>query len=94
MSAAVMTAYRQSVRRRVARKVHSCQWGNCPDSRSIHPGDVYLEATEFPGGESGYATHAGQPIRMAVCARCACGFGHDHLLEPVPVEQVYRDGLA
>lgn len=64
-----------SVRRRVARTPKRC--GEHPIKR----GDVYLEWTEFPGGEAGYADHAGHPVRMAECADCARRYGRAALLE-------------
>jgi hypothetical protein len=75
------------VRRRVARKQHLCQWGDC---RRINPGDVYVESTSFPGHDSGYATSAGHPVRMALCARCALGYGYDL---DIPYDQLCREGL-
>ncbi len=81
-------------RRRTARKAHACgfqSWGGC----SIVPGDVYLEVVEFPGGESGTATNAGRPVRMAVCARCVGRTDRTRLeaLDPIPYEQCCRQGL-
>jgi len=45
-----------------ARKPHRCNW--C--GGLIVPGEQYVVATEFPGGEAGYADAAGHPVRMAV----------------------------
>jgi hypothetical protein len=75
-------------RRRVARKTHRCQFGDC---KTIPIGDVYVESTSFPGHDSGYATHAGHPVRMALCARCAHRFGYGDL--DIPFDQLCRDGL-
>ena len=83
--------YRSIGRRRMARTAHPACGGYCP---TIQPGEVYLEVVEFPGGESGYATSAGHPVRMAVCARCACASGNGHLLGDMPLDQLYGQGLA
>ena len=71
-----------ATRRRVARKPH---W--CSDHHRIEPGDVYIEHTEFPGGDAGYADAAGHPVRMAECAICAARYDRADLLEPVPDRQ-------
>jgi hypothetical protein len=71
-------------RRRVARKSHSCP--SCDEWRIIKRGDVYLEHTEFPGGDAGYADAAGHPVRMPECADCATRYGRAHLLNPVVKE--------
>lgn len=47
----------------------------------IAPGDLYIEHTEFPGGEAGYADAAGHPMRMAECRDCATRYGRGHLIE-------------
>lgn len=80
-------AFRQVGRRRVARKTHAACGGYCPP---ILPGDVYMELTELPGGESGHADSAGHPVRMAVCASCACKHGDYQSVFPVPAEQLAR----
>ncbi|MCZ4557933.1 hypothetical protein O4215_20440 [Rhodococcus maanshanensis] len=68
-------------RRRVARKARLACGGYC---RRIQPGEVYLEHTEFPGGDAGYADAAGHPVRMAECADCARRYGRGPLLaDPV-----------
>lgn len=60
----------QKVRR--AAKTHSCEGYRCPRKPTrIKPGEHYLLCTEFPGGELGYADHAGHPIRFKYCADCA-----------------------
>lgn len=60
---------------RRARKVHlSC-------CKAIQPGDLYIEHTEFPGGESGYADGAGHPVRMAECRTCAERYGRKPLID-------------
>lgn len=83
--------YNTHARRRVARKAHLGCGGYCP---TIQPGEVYLEVVEFPGGESGYATSAGHPVRMAVCAPCALRNGSGILLlDPIPYDQLCRQGL-
>lgn len=80
-------------RRRIARKTHHCEGTNHTSSQ-IKPGDVYLEHTEFPGSFLGFADTVGHPIRRAQCAVCATTHGLGYLLEPVPTEQAYRDGLV
>ncbi len=82
-----MRPVRTVYRRRMARKMHPACGGYCPP---IRPGDVYLEVTELPGGESGYADSAGHPVRMAVCASCACTHGDWPEIHPVPTEQMDR----
>ncbi|MDH6282904.1 hypothetical protein [Prescottella agglutinans] len=62
-------------RRRVARTWHYC----CPSHR-IQPGDVYLEHTEFPGSDVGWADAAGHPVRHRECSECALRYGRGHLL--------------
>lgn len=69
------------VRRRVARSPKRCSETALWEGHPIGPGDVYLEWTEFPGGESGYADHAGHPVRMAECADCARRYGRAALLD-------------
>jgi len=68
-------------RRRVARKEHLC-FGCVSGRRRIQPGEVYLEKTEYPGGELGYADFARRPFRMRQCSECATHYGHAHLLQP------------
>lgn len=65
---------RALTRRRVARKAHHCCGLN------IRPGDTYLEHTEFPGDDAGYADAAGHPVRHAECEHCARRYGRGHLL--------------
>lgn len=92
MTAAVRTGNCTTGRRRVARKDRFC--GRLTDwCLPIRRGDVYLESTEFPGGDSGYADTAGRPVRMAVCAPCVCARHDGHLLDPIPYEQCARQGL-
>lgn len=71
-----MTA--STIRRRVARTRHTCTSSEWP--HPIRPGEVYLERTEFPGDDLGYADAAGHPVRHAQCAECAQGSGRGHLL--------------
>lgn len=54
-----------------ARKSYPCD-GVYPVSSTIQikPGDKYILATEYPGGQSGYADDAGRPVRMRICAAC------------------------
>lgn len=73
--------YRTHTIGRVAAKSHRCATrGTWAADHSIRKGDPYLEHIEFPGGESGYATSAGRPVRMAECAACAEACGRGHLL--------------
>lgn len=65
-----MTAFTMRVRR--ARKPRfGCH--------SIRAGELYIEHTEFPGGEAGWADAAGHPVRMAECRFCAERYGRGHL---------------
>ncbi|WP_301119839.1 hypothetical protein [Mycolicibacterium fortuitum] len=51
--------------------------------RGCHPiraGELYIEHTEFPGGDSGYADAAGHPVRMAECRQCAERYGRGELI--------------
>jgi hypothetical protein len=70
--------------RRVARKRRPACGGYCP---AIQPGDVYLEHTEFPGDDMGWASAAGHPVRHAECAACATRYGRAHLLNPTPTKE-------
>ena len=85
-----VTHHRYRHTRRVARTKHTCSWGHCPRVRVIAPSDVYVESIEFPGADSGYATQAGHPVRMALCAPCAVSFGYE---VDIPYEQLVRQGL-
>ena len=55
-----------------ARTRHQCKWGDC---RTIEPGERYVVAVEYPGGDTGYADTAGHPVRMAICSDCAAKVG-------------------
>lgn len=57
-------------RRVTARKVHWCDWCGLP----IKVGTAYVLATEFPGGEAGYADYAGRPVRFTVHAAPPCSY--------------------
>jgi hypothetical protein len=46
----------------------------------VRPGELSIEHTEFPGGDSGYADSAGHPVRMAECRSCAERYGRGPLL--------------
>lgn len=59
------STYRETVR--TAAKVHVC--ADC--HQPINVGDRYVIATEYPGGESGYADAAGHPVSLKVCGTCA-----------------------
>ena len=63
---------------RVVRRVARTPRNGC---HPIKPGDAYLEWTEFPGGEAGYADYAGHPVRMAECGECARRYGRAALLD-------------
>lgn len=63
---------------RRARKTHPGCGGYC---KPIQPGELYIEHTEFPGGDSGYADGAGHPVRMAECSACAERYGRGHLFD-------------
>lgn len=65
------------VKVRRARATRPACGGRCP---SIKPGDLYIEWTEFPGGDAGYADAAGHPVRMAECRRCAERYGRGKLI--------------
>jgi hypothetical protein len=67
-----------TMRPRRARKTRPACGGHCPP---IQPGQMYIEHTEFPGGEAGYADTAGHPVRMAECRRCAERYGRGHLID-------------
>lgn len=62
---------------RRARKRRPGCGGHC---KAIQPGDLYIEWTEFPGGEAGYADGAGHPVRMAECRTCAERYGRGDLI--------------
>jgi hypothetical protein len=81
--------------RRVARKPHPCGLGIARGCKgSIPAGDVYQESTQYPGYDSGQATAAGRPVRMAMCAPCAAlGDPSLHALDSIPYDQLCRDGL-
>lgn len=49
---------------------HICAWCDKP----IEPGTEYVVATEYPGGDSGYADTAGHPVRMSVHAESPCHY--------------------
>lgn len=57
---------------RRARKQH---WADCGDFHGINPGDYYLEGAEMPGGDLGYATAVGHPVRLRECRACAERYG-------------------
>ena len=65
-----------SMQVRRARKQRIACGGYCPP---IQPGEHYVEHTEFPGGDAGYADAAGHPVRMAECRPCAERYGRGHL---------------
>lgn len=71
MSILVQKGHRSTSALVTARKVHECAW--CYGS--INVGESHIIATEFPGGEAGYADHAGHPVRMRVHAKPPCYHG-------------------
>lgn len=70
-------------KRRVAHKHHRCECG-----RGIEPGHVYLEHIGFPGDLLDTVN------RIRECAPCAQRYGREHLLDDVPIDQLYQQGLA
>lgn len=62
---------------RRARTTRVACGGYCPP---IKPGDYYVEWTEFPGGDAGYADYAGHPVRLNECRACAERYGRAHLI--------------
>jgi hypothetical protein len=67
-----------TARVRLARKTRPACAGYC---KPIQPGDLYIEHTEFPGGEAEWANSAGHPVRMAECRTCAERYGRGHLID-------------
>lgn len=63
---------RYEIRR--ARAERLCEGYRC--TVVIPVGQMYLVCTEFPGGESGYASSAGHPVRLSVCPDCAPEWTH------------------
>jgi hypothetical protein len=54
----------------MAAKDHRCDW--C--GGLIPRGTEYVVATEFPGGDAGYADAAGHPVRMPIHAEKPCHY--------------------
>lgn len=73
MTATVPVDPHFSARVRKARKARICPGCRC----YIGAGHLYIEHTEFPGGDAGYADAAGHPVRMAECRQCAERYGRD-----------------
>lgn len=63
---------------RIATKVHRCD-----DKCIIRPGDPYQVVTALPGDDSGYASAAGHPLQMKVCAKHAAERGRADEVKPV-----------
>lgn len=53
-----------------ARKDYACSW--CGEA--IPKGSEYVIATEFPGGEAGYADSAGHPVRFRIHGAPPCHY--------------------
>lgn len=53
-----------------ARKDHRCEWCGKP----IPKGSDHVVATEFPGGDAGYADAAGHPVRMRIHGEPPCHY--------------------
>lgn len=71
-----MASTKSRVRR--SRKYRSCgSYVGGP----ILPGDLYVEHTEFPGGDCEYANTAGHPVRMVECRDCAERYGRGPMFE-------------
>jgi hypothetical protein len=70
VSAPCRRGYRSEERHRKAARDHRCQW--C--GKAIPKGSEYVVATEFPGGESGYADTAGHPVRMRIHSDPPCHY--------------------
>lgn len=65
---------------RRARKPRRAECGGY-HGHDIAAGELYIEHTEFPGGESGYADTAGHPVRMSECRSCAERYGRGGLFK-------------
>ena len=57
-----------------ARKNYRCEW--CGEQ--IRKGSDHVIATEFPGGEAGYADSAGHPVRWRICPAPPCHYCGSH----------------
>lgn len=54
---------------RTSRRLRYCS-EDFAHARRIDAGDKYWVLTEFPSDDSGYAKHAGHPVRWAYCLQC------------------------
>lgn len=70
MGAACRSYHRATERHVRARKDYRCEWCGEP----IPKGSDHVIATEFPGGEAGYADSAGRPVRWRICAAPPCHY--------------------
>jgi len=66
-----------TMRVRRARKPRVACGGYC---KPIQPGELYIEHTEFPGGDAQYANSAGHPVRLAECRTCAERYGRGDVI--------------
>lgn len=73
MSSLVRRSHCYTETRQVARKVHGCDWCH----GAIEVGETYTIATEFPGGEAGYADFAGHPVRFRLHAHPPCSYASE-----------------
>lgn len=73
MSAACRWGDRSEERHVKARKEYRCEWCGKP----ILAGSDHVVATEFPGGDAGYATAAGHPVRMRIHGEAPCHYHGD-----------------
>lgn len=73
MSAACRKGDRSEERHVKARKEYRCEWCGKP----ILAGSDHIVATEFPGGDAGYASAAGHPVRMRIHGEPPCHYHGD-----------------